>query len=146
MLALWAADLLTGANVARAVLVGAIASTAFVLFISPHSDSAGPRHVIGGHGTAVLVATPFAFFAAGVSGGQFLADISWMFGFYAAVAVGMTMLLMAASNTEHPPAAGTALAVVAHGFDWSLVAFIAIAVVGLAFVHRLLRVWMRDLY
>lgn len=146
MLALWGADLLTGALAARAVLVAAVASTAFVLFISPHSGSAAPRHVVGGHGLAVAVAAPFAFFAGGISEGAFITGLSLLFGVYAAVAVGLAMLVMAATNTEHAPAAGTALAVVAHGFDWTLVVFIAAAVASLAAVHRLLRNWMRDLY
>mgnify|MGYP001412780887 CR=1 FL=1 len=56
------------------------------------------------------------------------------------------MLVMAANNAEHAPAAGTALAMVGHGLDVVLVAFISIAVLSLTFVHLLLRKWMINLY
>jgi CBS-domain-containing membrane protein len=40
---LWLEDVL-----ATAVLIAAIGSTAFVLFITPRSEMATPRHVLGG--------------------------------------------------------------------------------------------------
>jgi CBS domain-containing membrane protein len=55
------------------------------------------------------------------------------------------MFVMAATDTEHPPAAGTALGVVAHRFDWGLVLFVTVAVLILAAVHRALRSKMLDL-
>jgi hypothetical protein len=39
---------MSGAAAAQAVLVAAIASTAFVLFITPHTSSAGLRASLGG--------------------------------------------------------------------------------------------------
>ena len=139
MLALWAADLLTGDSIARAVLVAAIASTAFVLFISPHSAAARPRRSIGGHTVAVAAASAVAFFVEHLAGAQFTGDFSLLFGFYAALAVGLAILLMALTDTEHAPAAGTALAVVAHGVDWQLVVFLVTVVLVLAAVHALLK-------
>jgi len=100
MLALWAADLITGDSVARAVLVAAIASTAFILFIGPRSVTAHPRHSIGGHAVAVVAASLVDFFAEYVTGTQFTGDFSLLFGFYAALAVGLAMLLMALTDTE----------------------------------------------
>ena len=43
---------------ASAVVVAAIGSTAFVLFIMPHSEMAEPRHVLGGHGIALATGRP----------------------------------------------------------------------------------------
>ena len=146
MLTLWVADLITGANMARAILVASIGSTAFLLFISPRSSATSPRHVLGGHTIAVVVATPFALFADSVLGLWFVADVALLVGVYSAVAVGVAMLGMAALNAEHTPVAGTALAVVAQGFDWVLVAFIATAVLILLAAHAALRRYMVDLY
>ena len=72
-------------------------------------------------------------------------NISLLFGFYAALAVGLAMLAMAVTNTEHPPAAGTALAVVGYGLHWELAVFTLTAVLVLIEVHRVLRDRMRDL-
>ncbi len=142
MVALWVADLITGANVARAILVASIGSTAFLLFIAPRSTATTPRHVLGGHAIAIVVAAPFALFADSVFG----LNVALLVGAYSAVAVGVAMLGMAALNAEHTPAAGTALAMVAHGFDWVLVAFIATAVFLLSAAHALLRRYMIDLF
>ena len=81
MLALWAADLITGDSVARAVLVAAIASTAFILFIGPRSVTANPRHSIGGHAVAVAAASLVDFFDEYVTGTQFTFDFSLLFCF-----------------------------------------------------------------
>ncbi len=59
--------------------------------------------------------------------------------------MGLCIFLMAATDTEHAPAAGTALAVVVQGFSWALVFFVASSVVVLSLIHRLLRPHLRDL-
>jgi CBS-domain-containing membrane protein len=129
--------LAVGDALARAVVIAAIGSTAFVLFIMPHSDTASARHVLGGHlialavGGAASALDPVAGFSFSVQG---------------ALAVGVSIFLMAATNTEHAPAAGTALGVVAHGSSWSLALFLASSVLALVVIHRLLRPWLRDLY
>ena len=121
-LALVIEQAIAGGVEARAVIVAAIASTAFVLFISPESASARTSHAVGGHAWAVAV------------------------GSLLALGVGLTMFWMAMTNTEHPPAAGTALAIVAHGFEWELVLFVAGAVLFMVAVHRLLRRHLLDLF
>ena len=144
-LAIWAADLLTGDTVARAVLVGAIASTAFILFIAPRGVPAQPRHAVGGHVMAIVAAAPIAFLAEGLPGTHFT-GVSLLFELYAALGVGLAILLMALTETEHAPAAGTALAVVAHGLDWRLIVFLMTIVLLLAAIHALLKERLHDLY
>jgi hypothetical protein len=56
------------------------------------------------------------------------------------------MFLMAATDTEHPPAAGTALALVGHGFSWDLLIFVATAVLIMVSIHQFLRRHLTDLY
>ena len=43
------ADIVSGGSISRGILVAALGSTAFILFITPHSESARPRHALGGH-------------------------------------------------------------------------------------------------
>ena len=55
------------------------------------------------------------------------------------------MLLMAITNTEHPPAAGTALGMASREFD-VLIFFSIIGAVGLLAILKLvLRPYLRDL-
>lgn len=145
MFTLWAAELLPGLDVARAVLISAMAATAFVLFIYPHSTQADPRHAVGGHAIAMAAAFPFAAFAGGIADGGFLEGGSLLFGAYAAAAVGAAILLMALAGAEHPPAAGTALAIVAHGFAWDLAAFVATAVLLMSAARLILKSRMHNL-
>ena len=125
--------------------MAAIASTAFVLFISPHSSSATPRHALGGHFAALIVVNVLSVAVGSEIGERLIGDTPVLFAFYAALGVGITMLAMAITDTEHPPASGTALGVVAHGFDWGLVFFVATVVVMLVAVHRVFRSHMTDL-
>jgi CBS domain-containing membrane protein len=141
-----AEQVLVGGEEARAIIVAAIASTAFILFISPFSASARPRSVFGGHLIAVLVSIPLTWIADGTFGHSVSSAVPYVFGLYAALGVGLTMFLMASTNTEHPPAAGTALAVVAHGFDWRLVLFLVLAIGILVAIQRAFRHRFINLY
>ncbi len=136
---------LEGAHLSKVVVIAAIGSTAFVLFVTPRSATAAPRHVIGGHLICLAVGGSFAAFDATGTGQRLLATAPILFDAEAALAVGLGMFLMAATNTEHAPAAGTALGMVVHGFSWGLVAFVATSVVILSLIHTLLRSRLRDL-
>ena len=46
--------------VLQAAIVVAIASSAFIVFVIPHSTASSPQRVIGGHVVAVIVGTAFS--------------------------------------------------------------------------------------
>ena len=77
-------------------------------------------------------------------GERLIGDTPVLFAFYAALGVGITMLVMGITDTERPPAVGTVLGVVAHGFDWGLIFFVVVVVMLVA-VNQLLRSHMADL-
>lgn len=52
---------------------------------------------------------------------------------------------LAARNTEHPPAAGTALGVLMAGFSWRIVLGVVIGAVVLSLIHKLARPVLLDL-
>lgn len=136
---------LEGAHLARAVIIAAIGSTTFVLFVTPHSASAAPRRVIGGHLIGLVIGSIFAAFDATAAGQRLLLEVPFVFDVEAALAVGLSTFLMAATNTEHAPAAGTALGMVAHDFSWGLVLFVTSSVIALSLIQRMLRPYLRDL-
>ena len=57
----------------------------------------------------------------------------------AALSVGMSIFLMVITDTEHPPAAGTALGLVIPGWSWSAVVFIMSSAVILSLPRIALR-------
>jgi CBS-domain-containing membrane protein len=121
----------------RAVVISSIGATTFIVFMKPTNPFASPRSVIGGHLVGVLVGSAFALIPR---------PTAWVATVISALAVGATLLLMAIADTEHPPAAGTALSVVMAGGKW-WVAVLAVltSAVLLSGFHHLLRPYLKDL-
>jgi len=118
------------------VVAASLAATAFTVFSMPSSVTARTRNVVGGHLMGIIIGSVFAFLPAG-----YFAERE---AFYA-LAVGCSIFVMAITNTEHPPAAGTALGMVIAGFSWRLGLGALIGVSILSLIQRLLRPWLIDL-
>jgi len=52
---------------------------------------------------------------------------------------------MVVTDTEHPPASGTALGVAVTGFSWNVAVAVVTAVVVLSLVHHFFKSSIRDL-
>ncbi|MDE2765362.1 MAG: HPP family protein [Chloroflexota bacterium] len=140
-------ELITGQIGGQAVIVAAIASTAFLLFIWPHSRPSHPRNVLGGHALALGVGVLFALFGdtetwRETAGG----GAAFYFALFAAASVGLSMFLMAATSTEHPPAAGTALGVAGSPITLDLLLFVLLGVPVLVAVYLVFRRRLVNLY
>ena len=63
-----------------------------------------------------------------------------------ALAVGLSIFVMVVTDTEHPPASGTALGIAMLTDRWaeSAVAVVTVALL-LSLAHRMLRRYLRDL-
>ena len=118
------------------VVAASLAATAFTVFAMPSSVTASTRNVVGGH----IIGLVFGSALALVRPESALAQDAVF-----ALAVGGAMLVMAVTNTEHPPAAGTALGVVIAGFSWRIVFGVVVGVPVLALIHNLLRPFLLDL-
>jgi CBS-domain-containing membrane protein len=118
------------------LVAASLAATAFTIFAMPGSVSARTRNVAGGHLVGLVFGCLFASLAAGAG--------VWQDAMYA-LAVGCSIFIMAITNTEHPPAAGTALGVVIAGFSPRVVLGVVIGVTILVLIHRALRPYLRDL-
>ncbi|MBN2136670.1 MAG: HPP family protein [Sedimentisphaerales bacterium] len=116
----------------RMVVASAIGATSFIVFAMPKSISAQTRNVVGGH------------IAGLISGGIFLA-VQLPFAIECAVAVAIAIFLMVALDVEHPPAAGTALAVVINEVNVDTVVAILLAILILSQTRYYLRHHLRDL-
>ncbi|MBM3939478.1 MAG: HPP family protein [SAR202 cluster bacterium] len=143
---LWVETYFTSVAEVRGLLLAVIASTAFVLFALPENRTAHPRNALGGHAVGLLVGASFALVSDGALSLDRAVNADILFVLSAAASVGLSMLLMVATNTEHPPAAGTALGIVFHGLDWQIVLYVAFSIVALVGAHWLLRRRLRNLY
>jgi len=129
----------------NAVIIAAVASTLFVLFITPHAIMCTPRRVVGGHMVGLLLGSLVGFFLASGAGEAMVDAVPYSFELFAALGVGLSILIMAFTNTEHGPAAGTALGFVVLDFRWALVLVLLGSVVILSLVHQLALQRMRNL-
>jgi len=129
----------------HAAIVASLGASTFIVFAMPHWVTARPRRLIGGHVVGILSGT-FCYYAF-LTGPVGKLITNWEFTTLCvyALAVGLSLFLMTITNTEHPPAAGTALGIVAQPWSYQIVIFVLLSVVGLAIVRRLLGSRLRDL-
>jgi CBS-domain-containing membrane protein len=120
----------------QATIVTSLAATIFIVFMAPTSLAAQPRKVIGGHSIGLLCGSLLSLVPNTLPATRIAVF---------AVAVAIAAFLMALLNMEHPPGAGTALALAVNGLSPRIVLSVLIGVVILALTHRLLRRWLQDL-
>ena len=116
----------------KMVVISAMGATAFIVFAMPKAESAQTRNVIGGHLVGLAAGTLFYF-------------ISLQYYIEYPLVVGIAIILMVALDVEHPPAAGTALAVVINEVSLDVFVTIMIAAVVLSQCRYFLRHHLRNL-
>ena len=123
----------------RAAIVVAVASTAFTVFVVPDSVAASPRRVIGGHIVAVIIGSMLAFALQIPALESASEEFRIIRDVVAALSVGISIFIMVFTNTEHPPAAGTALGLLIPGWTLSAVTFILLSALILSIIRLVLR-------
>lgn len=120
----------------QAVIIASIGASAFIVFAMPQDFTAKPRNLIGGH----LV---------GVLSGSLFAVIPHAFFIYPPIAyslaVGLSIFLMVITDTEHPPASGTALGIAIRGFSLNIALAIMASAIILSLIHRFFKPYLKNL-
>jgi CBS domain-containing membrane protein len=123
------------------VIVASLGATAFVVFALPNKFTAYPRNVIGGH-IVGLVCGFLGYWLLHLlpNPDQFIAEAG-----VHAVAVGLAMFIMVATDTEHPPAAGTALGAAMAGPGERLIISVLFFSIVFSVIRLLAGKHLRDL-
>ena len=116
----------------KLVVISAMGATTFIVFAMPKTVSAKTKNIIGGHLVGLA------------SGGIFYLTALPFFVEYP-LAVGFAILLMVILGVEHPPAAGTALAVVINEVSLSAFITIMLSAVILSQCRYYLRDYLKNL-
>lgn len=116
----------------RVVVISAMGATSFIVFAMPKAVSARTRNIVGGHLVGLASGAVFYF-----------AALPYFVGY--PLAVGIAVFLMVALDLEHPPAAGTALAVVVNEVSFDVFVAIVISVLVLSQCRYYLRNRLKDL-
>ncbi len=133
-------------SVADAALAAGLGASAVIVFVHPSSRGASLRNLIGGHSLGLLVGV-VASLIMFESGWHPVPDefSHWIADIMAAGVLGVVIVLMAATDTEHPPAAATALGFALQSLAWQMVILFIVAVLVLALAKLALRNRLQDL-
>ena len=132
-------------SISDAALAAALGSSVIIVFVHPSSRSAAVRSICGGHMLALGIgsACSFLFFTSPVADRLTAAPLLPEVGL--AISIGALILSMALTDTEHPPAAGTVLALAVRPWNLETVIVIIAASAILATFRQLLGHRLKDL-
>jgi CBS-domain-containing membrane protein len=119
-----------------AVIIASIGATAFIVYAMPRSITAQARNVIGGHVVGLFCGFLFSLIPH--------PSILYSTLIYS-LAVGISMLIMVVTDTEHPPAAGTALGIALSGITLPVLIVVVVSIALLSAIHRFFKPYLRDL-
>ncbi|MBE9514352.1 MAG: HPP family protein [Chloroflexi bacterium] len=123
-------------NLEHVVVIAAIGATAFIVFAMPGDITARSRNIIGGHLVGFAVGSLCALLP------QPWVCLSML---VYSLAVGLSVLIMVTIDTEHPPAAATALGMAITGFSHDAAVAVVTSVILLALAHHFLKPFFKDL-
>jgi len=132
-------------TVTQVVIVAALGASTFIVFSMPHTMTARPRRLIGGHVVGLASGSICHFlFVDGLL--LNINESTALLAFTFALAIALAMFLMAITNTEHPPAAATSIGLLTAGWSWSTILFVVLFAALLSVIHYTLRRWLVDLF
>ncbi len=126
-------------------IIAALGASAFVVFAIPTSYSSDPRRLIGGYVVGIIIGIICFYISINFPTSNFFNNTEMSLIVFGAVAVGLSIFIMAVTNTEHPPAAGIALGLVINKWGWMTIVFILCAIIWLAVVRKVLKPHLMDL-
>ena len=132
-------------SLSNAAIAAGLASSVVIIFINPSNRTARIRAVVGGHGLALVLGSAFSFFLFFTPVAAFLEGTDVFRNLAYACVVGLSVLLMAITNAEHPPAAATAIGMASREWEAAIFGSIIGAVLMLALIKLALRSHLRDL-
>jgi CBS-domain-containing membrane protein len=132
-------------KVTQVVIVAALGASTFIVFSMPHTMTALPRRLIGGHVVGLVSGSVCHFlFVDGLS--LDMTESTALLAFTFALAIALAMFLMAITNTEHPPAAATSIGLLMAGWSWAAILFVLLFAGLLAVIHYVLRRYLVNLF
>lgn len=123
------------------VIIASMGSTAFIIFATPKVVFAKPKNVIGGHLTGLICGLIAALILKGDLGQSDIVVKNIAYS----LAVAASIFIMTAINFEHPPAAGTALGIAIHGWQWHVIVAVVVSAVLLSVAYSIAKKHLRNL-
>ncbi len=125
------------------VIAISLGGSAFAVFTRPSRATA--RRLVGGHIIGLICGSFFYFLFFTDPLGELSANSRLITVLAYALAVGLCILLMTITNTEHTPAVSTALGIVSDGWSYQVILSVLLCAVSLAIIRRLWHKRLKDL-
>lgn len=132
-------------SLSDAALAAGLGSSVLIVFVNPSNRSAKPRSLIGGHVLGAIIGLGFSLLLFSTPLEDVLTGATLLRGAFLAASVGVLMLAMSTTDTEHAPAAGTVLGIATKALDPFTIPIIIGAVLLLALIKFLLHRYLHDL-
>ncbi|MCD6460251.1 HPP family protein [bacterium] len=126
-------------------LLAVLGSTFFIIFTLPHSYASKPRPLIGGYIISTIVGVVFCFISKLPQMQIDFLTKSFEVEICGALAIGFAIFFMLIFDSEHPPAAGLALALIINPWDYLTIIFLLCIIILLAMIKTWLKPVMKDL-
>ena len=122
------------------VIIASFGASGFIAFTAPHHRMARPRHMIGAYMIGILVGGVLHYIT--FLPIEHYLTLRVLYTVTGGLAVGITMFLMAITNTEHAPGTSVALGLVINDWSWYTIVFILIGIMLISLIQRKLKNWM----
>ncbi|HDH09397.1 MAG TPA: HPP family protein [Chloroflexi bacterium] len=129
----------------HAAIIATLGASAFIVFAMPKAYSSEPKPLIGGYLVGICTGCLCRLLSTSRLVMPVLATQRASGVVFGALAVGVAIFLMVVTHTEHPPAAGMALALVLNNWGYLTPVSILSAVILMAGVKKLLDPILVDL-
>ena len=126
-------------------IITALGASAFIVFTMPNQYSSDSRRLIGGYIVGLIVGFIFYIISHMQITNLFFISYTTKLVLFGAIAVGVSIFIMAVTNTEHAPAAGIALGLVINQWDHLTIIFIFVAILWLTIIKLTLKKYLMDL-
>lgn len=132
-------------DVLSAVGVSAIAASTFLVFCIPNASASHCKKLIGGYLVGLLLGMAGYFIIHHANIFQTHITHYITFVIWGGFTVGITSLIMAIFNVEHPPAAGLALGLAYERWENHVIIVIVISILCLCLIRYLLKDYLISL-
>lgn len=143
-------DATAGSAILWAIGSGCLASSCYIVFITPRSVTAQPHRIVGGYIVGITVGVLTHLLLKWIKHHFSLDDgaittSEHLFWISAALTVGIAMFIMVVLNIEHPPAVGLSLVLVLDIEHYGIILAILGAAMVLAILKKILNPWLVNL-
>ena len=126
-------------------IIAALGATTFIVFTMPNVYSSHPRPLIGGYLIGIICGISFNFLSEMNFFTKYFTSEMTLVAVFGALAVGFAIFIMVATDTEHAPAAGIALALVLNTWDYRTISFVIGAIIVLSIIKKVAKPVLLDL-